>query len=322
MPPNHSSKPAPHGPPAGGKDAPRPESGPSAHDQLAQKDQLIHALTEQLEQAAEQLDRLQRAGADRHRSAGASLPGALVDEQRKTIKDLQRVVQQWEDLQAGLTLGRIEIQLSELRDLVAQGVFVHGSHAAGPVIHEEPTPLDPEPEEDGASRWAMMKAQLLAGDTPEATEAPTTDEASEPLAAPPATVDVESIGIEALREAVRVRDDYITYVVARLRRVEALQPAAELARLDPTGAPFAARVHELEQRLQEHLRASEVEFSVERAKLARERSQMAQHHEQLERQLKRLGITSLHEIEQVIAPQANAQERRWARFLGGKPKGE
>lgn len=42
-----------------------PERVESLEAQLADRDQLVAALTERLEQAAEQLDRLHRTGADR-----------------------------------------------------------------------------------------------------------------------------------------------------------------------------------------------------------------------------------------------------------------
>ena len=87
--------------------------------QLQEKEQLIAALTERLEQAAEQLDRLRRSGADKALRTGGGIPPELVEEQKQLVGDLQRVVQQWEDMQPGALLGRVEMQLGELRDLVS-----------------------------------------------------------------------------------------------------------------------------------------------------------------------------------------------------------
>ena len=162
--------------PNSGTAAPGTEAGaragvPAPSQLLVQKDQLIQALTDQLEQAAEQLDRLQRAGADRKR--GGLLGGGgsgLTDEHRQTFDDLQRIVQQWEDLQAGLTLGRIEIQLSELRELVVDGFRTQPTQRvySGPAeIEEEPAELpgDERPRTaqagDSLSHWEQVKNQLL-----------------------------------------------------------------------------------------------------------------------------------------------------------------
>jgi len=314
-------------------DAARPRT-PGAENwqqQLVQKDQLIQALTEQLEQAAEQLDRLQRNGADRRRSpTGGALPSGLMDDQRRVVEDLQRVVQQWEDMQAALTLGRIEMQVSEIRELIAQGAsaptsFVGLRHAhEGLVVHEEPTELD-ETKADSAAptdnHWEKLKSQLL-GDS----EAPATTDAAwiaheQHLPEPPAGLDVGSADRAALALGIAERDEYITMLLSRLRKVEVLQPASELARLDVGSHDFAQRVQALEQRLQEHLRCAEVELSVERAKIARERSHMQHQQETLERQLKKLGLNSIQDLEHAVAPSANVQERRWSRFLG-KPKSE
>jgi hypothetical protein len=102
-------------------------------NQLREKEQLVAALTERLEQAAEQLDRMRRTGADKGRRplGGGGLPTELVDEHKSTLEDLKRVIARWEDIQAGAALGRIETQIVELRDLVVSGGVVSGGVASG-----------------------------------------------------------------------------------------------------------------------------------------------------------------------------------------------
>src|SRR4029077_79348 len=88
-------------------------------NQLHEKEQLVAALTERLEQAAEQLDRVRRTGADkggRRPQGGGGLPAELVEEHKTTLEDLKRVIARWEDIQAEAALGRIETQIVELRD--------------------------------------------------------------------------------------------------------------------------------------------------------------------------------------------------------------
>src|SRR5437868_6722484 len=93
-------------------------------NQLHEKDQLVTALTERLEQAAEQLDRLRRTGADKGRrpaGGGGGMPAELVDDHKSTLEDLKRVIARWEDIQAEAAFGRIETQIVELRDLFVSG---------------------------------------------------------------------------------------------------------------------------------------------------------------------------------------------------------
>ncbi len=69
--------------------------------QLKAKEELVAALTERLEQAAEQLDRFQRTGGDRAGRTGGVLPLEMIDEQRSLTQNLQEVVTHWEDSLAG-----------------------------------------------------------------------------------------------------------------------------------------------------------------------------------------------------------------------------
>src|SRR5207302_7713300 len=89
-------------------------------NRLREKEQLVAALTERLEQAAEQLDRLRRTGVDKgRRPLGGGFPAEVIEDHKSTLEDLKRIIARWEDMQAGATLGRIEAQIVELRDLMA-----------------------------------------------------------------------------------------------------------------------------------------------------------------------------------------------------------
>ncbi|MDZ4689614.1 MAG: hypothetical protein SH850_31440 [Planctomycetaceae bacterium] len=312
-----------------------PRAGVSAAE-LAQKDSLIRALTEQLEQAAEQLDRFQRSGADRKRGpTGGGMPAELVEEQRQAVGDLQRVVQQWEDMQAGFTLGRIEIQLTELRDFVAQRL--DGSAIAAPIerhagltVHEESAVFSgsSSSQHDQISsgnahdtEWDRLKSQLLNGDSDAVMACELRHCAPEEMPESPSPVDVEQASREELQAAVRARDEFIAVVVRRLRATEVTQPVSELVQLGPDAPAFVQRVTELERQLQEHLRLAEVELSLERAKMARDLSQLHQQQELVQKQLKKLGLQSADDAEPGRVSAASNPDRRWARFLGAS-KGE
>src|SRR6516225_434085 len=96
-----------------------PVDAETIQSQLREKEQLVAALTERLEQAAEQLDRLRRTGVDKgRRPLGGGFPAEVIEEHKTTLEDLKRVISRWEEMQAEVTLGRIETQIAELRDLM------------------------------------------------------------------------------------------------------------------------------------------------------------------------------------------------------------
>lgn len=309
-------------PPAGNA-APRP-AAKAADD--SPKDALIQALTEQLEQAAEQLDRLQRTGADRKRGALAGgLPADLVEEHRQTVADLQRVVQQWEDMQASVTLGRIEMQLTELREFVGQRLEVASGlpieRHAGLKVHEEPAQFShasattDDAKSPADSEWERLKSQLL--NSSETSHATTSGEASsEPLPEPPPAADLSAASREELLAAIQMRDDFIAAMMRRLRHQEVVQPMSELLAHGTESPACLQRVTELERQLQEHLRIAEVELAHERAKIARDHSRLQQQQEQIDKQLKKLGLQSADDADPNQAANASNPDRRWMRFLG------
>ena len=130
-------------------------------NQLREKEQLVAALTERLEQAAEQLDRLRRTGADKGRRplGGGGLPAELVDEHKSTLEDLKRVIARWEDIQAEAALGRIETQIIELRDLVVSGGIVPGGGVPGGVAASGHASSGPAASHSAASHPALAPAR-------------------------------------------------------------------------------------------------------------------------------------------------------------------
>lgn len=110
-------------------------------NQLREKEQLVAALTERLEQAAEQLDRLRRTGVDKgRRPLGGGFPAEVIEDHKNTLEDLKRVIARWEDIQAGASLGRIETQITELRDLLAGSGQAGMFSAAHATPHPAPSP--------------------------------------------------------------------------------------------------------------------------------------------------------------------------------------
>lgn len=223
-------------------------------NQLREKEQLVAALTERLEQAAEQLDRLRRTGADKGRRplGGGGLPTELVDEHKSTLEDLKRVIARWEDIQAEAALGRIETQIVELRDLVVSGGIVSGAGGTAAAAHaspapaaalstaSNPTPAPARPAEAVANRpsgkpggnawWEAQKAAMLGEPVPAAVEAELAQQSAaadrdEPTAQTPESsggFDLAAFNIPDLPAPINLDDISLEEAQAAIRQRDAL----------------------------------------------------------------------------------------------------
>ena len=320
--------------------------------QLEEKEELVAALTERLELAAEQLDRLHRTGADRGVRSGGGFPPELIERQEALVDDLQRAVQQWEDMQAAALMGQLNVQVTELRDLIVSGV-INGNAGRVPKTQIDTNPdqhvtlvADQDPQtavgnetSDQTSRWEEMKAELLGADSksteqenhpvessPDASAPAESDNASVPPsdvlidepAEPPPPVDFETADTAALQKSIDVRDEYIAYLITKLRTAESgSRLPIDWAEIDNMPTELCLQVEELQRQLDESLRLSVVERSVERARLGREDSRLRQLDESLQKLMRERGQGS-----QAADPDANDDEQqsgsstRWLRMLG------
>ncbi|HUG93939.1 MAG TPA: hypothetical protein VML55_24125 [Planctomycetaceae bacterium] len=327
--------------------------------QLKEKDALVAALTERLEQAAEKLDRVHRTGGDRGLRMGA-IPPEVIEQQVKLAEDLKQAVEQWEAMQAGAVLGRIEVQITELRDLVANGLPAGGGGGwatPGKDGAERSGGRGGAGEPDSGARgggagggaggsgfagWEALKAGMLKADgaaappamsaPPSGTVAATAEAAGEEDSVvihieevpAPEPIDLPSADVDALRAAVERRDEYITYLTRTLRLVNrrAIR-IPDWEALNNAPDDLRGRLEDLEKRLEENLRLAEVELSLERARLAREAAKLRLQQDQIEKELKRLKL----DRPQAAAAHAgeaddNPAGRRWLRMLGMGKGGE
>src|SRR5690606_15541643 len=125
--------------------------------QLHAKDQLVRALTDRLEEAAEQLDRVQRTGGDKGGRTGGSSDTAAAG--HPLVEKLSKSLELWEDVQPRDAFARIEERLEELRDML-EGAIVGGSGE----------PQAPK-KKDVLSGWEKMKAELMGEAEPPAAPA-------------------------------------------------------------------------------------------------------------------------------------------------------
>lgn len=274
--------------------------------ELVEKDELVAALTERLEQAAEQLDRIRRTGADRggRSGGGGGLPPEFVDEQRQFIAEFQETFGEWNPTASDAALDRIDDRVARILEMLASGVSVVGTNA-----NVDAAPSG-ESDGDGLSAYERMKANLLGDDAPSEpppapsaesdaasdatihTEPETEPEPQVEPVEPPAPLEYGSVGKEELWAAVEVRDEYIGYLIRRLRRAEtSKRPRGDWKQLEAVPDDLRARLLDLEKQLDATLRKAEIESSVERARQARESARLAELAEHLERRQQRLVDT-------------------------------
>ena len=336
-------------------DAPSVEELDGLREQLDGKDELISALVVELEQVVEQLDRLQRSGSERPRGSGnfttqsgSKLSPEVAEEQQQIFGDLQRFVQQWDELQPASVLGRIESELAAMRSLMT-----HGTHSLAPLDAAARERLDATSGLDGVlarlaietpdrvrtesptagSNWESMKRQMLGeddtaviekhetavacwDDRPLETASTCDEELSLERFTGLLAVNLDAATREELQAACADRDAAIVQLTRLLRSHNNVALPADWN--DIAGIPdkVKCRADQLASRLEKQVQLAEVELSLDRARLSRERSQVQAERATIERQLKRLGLSSLDELENIAVESGSASDRRWMRFLG------
>jgi hypothetical protein len=321
------------------------ESVEALEAQLAEREQLVAALTERLEQAAEQLDRLHRTGADRTVRTGISgVPPELIAQQQKLVDDLQRAVDQWEAMQPGAFFGRLETQLGQIHELVQQFDRQGSEQGSRSASGYESGRSEDTGSGHGESRRGssdsprsildFMKASqqpaadeneppLTSADSPPAASAATVlDVALPPLSDPPPPVQFARATPEEMVHACEARDSYITYLLQRLRQIESLGHVPNSwAGLEGAPEELRSRLEVLEHRLQETLRLAEVELSLQRAKLAREELRIRVMDEQMQKDIKKARDASDDRANDEADPRGEQGGSRWRRMLGRRGDG-
>lgn len=300
------------------------------HQQIEGKNELIAALVAELEQVVEQLDRVKRNGSDRSRGASTApgLPPEVVEEHQQVLGELQRFVQQWEEMQAASALVRIEAELAELRSMMSSGYRAEapaGSSVNLELVMSrltvESTTTEDTPSQ--SSNWEAMKRQML-GEPEQCMEEPAVEDDLSVLLqgiAVPSPIDFDSASVETLRKACAERDTYIVQMTRWVRTHRSVNVPENWEELQGVPDELQRQVEHLSSRLEEQVRLAEVEMSLERARLSREKSQVQADRAIMEKHLKRLGITSLDELEDIAVSSSSTGDRRWMRFLGVNRKG-
>jgi hypothetical protein len=212
----------------------------------------------------------------------------------------------------------LEVQLSELRDLVSSGIRIAPSE---PETHEEtpeesPPPPRPKPYEPGVSMsWEAHKAAMLAEEDG-ITAAPPPIELPEvvpQIPEAPAVIDIETAEADELRNAVRERDRHIELLTEQLQQVIAVRPDPfVLCSLADLPEEQRLQLEQWQTQLQERHRQMEIDLSLERARLYRDERELREREEELRKQLRRAE----QEAENADGRAAGGTSRRWLGFLG------
>ncbi len=326
------------------------ENNDDLFQQLDEKNQLIAALTERLEQAAEQLDRNHRNGSDRGvRLGGGGVPAEFVEQQQALANDVHQMVEQWDQMQAGATLGRIELQVGELRDYLAQRLDkLHVSASPAPTssasdessvgsVKQYMEAVQPTAAAPDANSYENLKAQLLGDEIPTTPAAPAEElpevgsTVSEPIQSNdtpavtdvaelpdgPEPIDVESASLEILQQAVLERDQYIMLLIQKMRSSQKDRLLdSNWKELESVPHDLHATLCELQADLNKTLRMAEVEFSLERARMGREANHLKQARAELEREMRHLSRNANGSADGDESDESAGFSNRWKRLMG------
>lgn len=295
-------------------------------EKLAEKEELVTALTSQLEQAAEQLDRFRRTGADRGRFEEGKSDQSGSANAQSVLSKIDLFVDDWNELEAPSAFSRIEGQLQQIQELL------NNKTSIVPQIEEAPEPA--EESQQGQDAWSALKNSLLSGEDasgfdPSAYQSDSElDESQEKIPAennaenniavqhapieeidldlPDAPEPIDSITAdkEELLFAIDCRDDYVVILIQQLRelhrKVMNKVPANWEALADDPEA-FRNQLEYLEAQLNEQLRYAEVENSVQRAKMARKETRLEQLEKRVNEKLIKAGMDAevLESIEEL-----------------------
>ena len=299
---------------------------------LAERNQLVEILTERLEKAADQIDRLQRSGGALKSDAPAGLPPEFVNEHRDLAQRLETFHSAWEERYEGPSLRRIEASLADLAERFDE---LRSSSPQESLSQTKSAPksgvtsfLDQFKEDEKAENAEVQTSSQSKthghshhSDRP-STSGPnrieivllTPEDEHLPENVPlPAAIDVDEATHGDLHDAVLQRDRYLNWLCQKVRTLASrLESWLRHFENEQKGTPSGEQFLELRQLIHSQLQVLEVELSIERAKLFREESRLEQEQERLtrERELfdKDRGNTSGSENDTALM-------KRWKRFI-------
>jgi hypothetical protein len=287
---------------------------------LQEKEQTVATLTEYLEQAATKLNAMneQKAGGN----PGQAFDPEMVERQMDLVESLQAAVKEWEELGVAEVINRMSTRLDDLRETILDGLksaSLTGGNLPSEAEYSFSNAKGDDDSDDPMAGWEALKAEML-GEEPDAGVSADDQlnvdlqEELDVLVNRPAPVDESCDERDAWVEAVDSREKYLISLIRALRVVEGRRrgsPDWESFTLAP--AELRERVARLAADLQQLQRNSEVEFSIERARISRQESLIAQRRRDLDKARQKKGVDNRANADEAAA----TGEGRWKKFLGG-----
>lgn len=294
---------------------------------LADREKLVGILTERLEQAADELDRVKRSGGVIGRDGSSADVAGLLEEHRDVATKLDSFMAAWEERYEGPSLRRIEAGMEELRERLEQmGTLPHSAASAGGSAPASLLDTLKRSETDDCAD-DVHNDECERSDVGEISDSRVTntyygdpvrlvlisdEEIPDDLDVTlPVPVDEEDAP-ETLRQAVTDRDQYIGWLCSRVRDIAShLEFWLVGLRTESDDDSLQHRIDGIEQLIHDQLRVAEVELSIERAKLSRQQAKLKQETEELDRDREQLARLLRQERIEEETPLL----RRWKKFI-------
>lgn len=287
---------------------------------VQEKDELLKILTERLEVAAEQLDRLRRQGGPLEPVSHSTSPAVFDDPE--VTEDFRQMLVDWRDLQSRGWFGSLEDRLDGIHDLVsrlqAAPVQSRADEQRSPSVAEILSKYSTEAHGTAHEHTSND----TAGDQAEAAHSePSTNRLELPEAPPP--VDIENANVEELREALRQREDYIVRLSDYLLAFDAADNVAtESPAIGALTADQREAMEAWESKVRKELRQTQIQLWIERAQLSREQMQIQQMQHQLEAETRRLGLAKQKGLagdpNDTSGSSDSQKSKNWLGLFGGK----
>lgn len=294
---------------------------------LADRELLVSILTDRLEQAADELDRIKRSGGiATGTGASAGDAASLLAGHQKFEEKLNRFVDAWEERYEGPALRRMEAGIEELRERLEQATL-HGNSLSD---NSESSRLS-LPKEISSRFGAINQSSLDSSDHAETEESEDAAPTRKPLDVPirlvlissddvpddldvrlPQPIDEDNAASPELRKAVTDRDTYIRWLCHQIRSITGrLEGWLGEVQAGSDDATLHKRIDEIEKVIHDQLRIAEIDVSIERAKLSRDQARLNEQTEQLARERDQLAKA----MNPSTADDDTPMLRRWKKFI-------
>ncbi|MES2790260.1 MAG: hypothetical protein V4719_11665 [Planctomycetota bacterium] len=282
---------------------------------VLEKNELLEVLTERLELAAEQLDRVRRQGGPLEPAASQSNNTPFEDP--ALTDDLRQMLADWQDLRGRGWFGALEERLDGIQGLVSQLRFEpakgraeedHRPKSVSDILAKHG--YDPGAEEQAAHATSVALTDSGAAKADEALQLPE----------PPPDVDIENGSTQELREGLRQREDYIArlkdYLVAMDATNQLPSSLPELGALTPEQR---LAMESWEASVRKEIRQTQIQLWIERAQLSREQMRISQMEHHLETETRRMGMAKQRGAGPTEPTPADAQKgKNWLGLFGNK----